>query len=136
MSDVRVVDGPGLPVGLPFSLAAGTDDTCFISGMPALDGDGHYQPGTFDEELALAWHNVVQIADAAGFAPHEIVYVQCVMADIDEYAALNDWWRRVFSDGAATPARFTFQAAALPFGCKIEIQAVAARRQTVGEAQS
>jgi enamine deaminase RidA (YjgF/YER057c/UK114 family) len=39
---------------------------------------------------------------------------------------LNDWWRRQFPDLATAPARFTFQAAALPFGAKIEIQAVAA----------
>jgi 2-iminobutanoate/2-iminopropanoate deaminase len=39
---------------------------------------------------------------------------------------INDWWRRQFPDPSDAPARFTFQAAALPFGAKIEIQAVAA----------
>lgn len=128
MSATRIVDGPGLPAGLPFSLAAGTDDFCFISGMPALDQVGRYQPGTFDEEATLAWRNVMQVADAAGFAQHDIVYVQCVLADIGDYSALNHWWRRQFTDIRRAPARFTFQAAALPFGCKVEIQAVAARR--------
>ena len=46
--------------------------------------------------------------------------------DIGDYAALNDWWRRQFPDVEVAPARFTFQAGALPFGCKIEVQAVAA----------
>jgi 2-iminobutanoate/2-iminopropanoate deaminase len=50
-----------------------------------------------------------------------------VLADIDDYGAINDWWRRQFPDVATAAARFTFQAGALPFGAKIEIQAVAGR---------
>lgn len=99
---------------------------CFISGMPALGPDGAYRPGTFQEEVALAWHNITRIATAAGYATMKIVYVQCVVADIDNYATLNECWHQQFPDVSTAPARFTFQAAALPFGCKIEIQAVAA----------
>ncbi|MBW1637523.1 RidA family protein [Microbacterium resistens] len=126
MSITRTLSGPGLPSEFPFSLAATANDTCFISGMPALGEDGKYQPGTFEEEVTLAWHNITQIASAAGFTQDEIVYVQCVVADIDDYATLNEWWRRQFPDVQVAPARFTFQAGALPFGCKIEVQAVAA----------
>jgi 2-iminobutanoate/2-iminopropanoate deaminase len=115
------------PTGFPFSLAAGTDDVCFISGMPALDGQGGFAPGTFEEEVALAWANVLAIADTAGFSSADIVYVQCVLADIGSYGVLNDWWRQTFPEAAASPARFTFQAGALPFGAKVELQAVAAR---------
>jgi 2-iminobutanoate/2-iminopropanoate deaminase len=53
--------------------------------------------------------------------------VQCVLADIGNYGDINDWWRRQFPDISTAPARFTFQAGALPFGAKIEIQAIAAR---------
>jgi 2-iminobutanoate/2-iminopropanoate deaminase len=69
----------------------------------------------------------VSIAKASGYAQDEIIYVQCVVADISDYSALNDWWRRIFPNLATAPARFTFQAGALPFGAKIEIQAVAGR---------
>lgn len=126
MTITRTLTGPGLPTGFPFSLASSVNGMCFISGMPALGDDGKYQPGTFDEEVALAWANVTRIADAAGYSAADLVYVQCVIADMDDYATLNDWWRREFPDASAAPARFTFQAGALPFGCKIEIQAVAA----------
>ena len=53
--------------------------------------------------------------------------MQCVLADIGDYGAVNDWWRGQFPDVSTAPARFTFQAGALPFGAKLEIQAVAAR---------
>lgn len=123
----RTTTGAGLPAGFPFALAAGGSETCFISGMPALSPEGAYQKGSFREEVALAWHNITEIANAAGYSEKEIVYVQCVLADIEDYAALNTWWREQFPDVASAPARFTFQAGALPFGCKIEIQAAAAR---------
>jgi len=121
------MSGPGLPTGFPFSLASVADGICYISGMPALDADGTYATGTFAEEADLAWHNITAIAEAAGYSAHEFVYVQCVLADITNYGELNDWWRRQFGQPSIAPARFTFQAAALPFGAKIEFQAVACR---------
>ncbi len=127
MAITRHAAAPGLPTTFPFSLACATDGICFISGMPAVDADGSYSPGTFEQEVERAWRNVASIADAAGYSVDEILYVQCVLADIGDYSALNDWWRRQFPDLATAPARFTFQAGALPFGAKVEIQAVAGR---------
>ena len=123
----RTSTGPGLPAGFPFSLSGDVNGTCFISGMPALDADGKFRAGSFLEETELAWHNIVAIAEASGYTKAEIVYVQCVVADIGDYNDLNDWWRSTFPDIATAPARFTFQAGALPFGAKIEIHAVAGR---------
>ena len=127
MSIKRTTTGAGLPSGFPFSLAVEANGLCFISGMPALDPGGAFQAGTFAEEVDLAWHNIRAIAEAAGYQVDDIVYVQCVLADIANYADVNDWWRRQFPDIATAPARFTFQAGALPFGAKVELQAVAAR---------
>ena len=127
MTIKRTSTGPGLPAGFPFSLAGEASGVCFISGMPALDPNGKFKAGTFEEETELAWHNIVAIAAASGYSKDEIVYVQCVLADIGDYANINAWWRQQFPDIATAPARFTFQAGALPFGAKIEIQAVAGR---------
>jgi 2-iminobutanoate/2-iminopropanoate deaminase len=126
MGVIRTTAAPGVPAGIPFSLAGEADSVCFISGMPALNSDGSLADGTFQQETELAWRHTVAIVEAAGYSVENIVYVQCVLADIADYSELNDWWRRQFPDSAAAPARFTFQAGALPFGAKIEIQAVAA----------
>jgi 2-iminobutanoate/2-iminopropanoate deaminase len=125
MSIKRLADAPGLPTTFPFSLAGGTDGICFISGMPSVDASGAFVQGTFAEETERAWRNVVAIAGAAGYSVEEILHVQCVLADIEDYSELNDWWRAQFPDVSTAPARFTFQAGALPFGAKIELQAVA-----------
>jgi len=82
--------------------------------------------GTFDEEADRAWANVTAIAAAGGCSADDLLYVQVVLGDIGNYGDINDWWRRRFPDPAGAPARLTFQAGALPFGAKIELQAVAA----------
>lgn len=123
----RISSGPGLPAGFPFSLASEANGTLYISGMPALDAAGKFAQGTFAEEADRAWANVVAIAEAGGYSVDDVVYVQVVLGDIGHYGDVNDWWRRQFPDPARAPARFTFQAGALLFGAKVELQAVAAR---------
>jgi 2-iminobutanoate/2-iminopropanoate deaminase len=123
----RIGSGPGLPAGFPFSLASEENGILYISGMPALDTGGTFVPGTFQEEADRAWANITAIAAAAGYSPGDLLYVQVVLGDIGSYREVNDWWRRQFPDPAGAPARLTFQAGALPFGAKIEFQAVAAR---------
>ena len=126
MTIKRISSGPGLPAGFPFSLASEGNGILFISGMPALDADGKFVPGTFEEEAGRAWASIVAIAAASGSGPDDLLYVQVLLGDIGNYGDINDWWRRQFPDPAKAPARLTFQAGALPFGAKIEFQAVAA----------
>lgn len=130
MTIKRVSSGPGLPAGFPFSLASEANGILFISGMPALDAAGKFAPGTFEEEADRAWANIAAIAAAAGYTAGELVYVQVLLGDIGNYGDINDWWRKRFPDPARAPARLTYQAGALPFGAKIEFQAVAARSVT------
>ena len=130
MTIKRVSSGPGLPAGFPFSLASEANGILFISGMPALDAAGKFAPGTFEEEADRAWANIAAIAAAAGYTAGELVYVQVLLGDIGNYGDINDWWRKRFPDPARAPARLTYQAGALPFGAKIEFQAVAARGVT------
>jgi 2-iminobutanoate/2-iminopropanoate deaminase len=128
----RISAGPGLPAGFPFSLASEGNGILFISGMPALDEGGKFAPGTFDEQADSAWAGILAIAAASGCGPADFLYIQVLLADIGNYGDLNTWWRRQFSDPAEAPARLTFQAGALPFGAKIELQAVAAPPDAAG----
>ena len=130
MTIKRVSSGPGIPAGFPFSLASEANGILFISGMPALDAAGKFIPGTFEEEADRAWANIAAIAAAGGYSADDLVYVQVVLGDIGNYGDINEWWRKRFPDPARAPARLTYQAGALPFGAKIEFQAVAARNVT------
>jgi 2-iminobutanoate/2-iminopropanoate deaminase len=114
----RISSGPGLPGGFPFSLASEDSGTSYISGMPALDPDGNFVPGSSEEEADRAWASVVAIAAAAGYSPDDLLYVQVLLGDIGNYSGINSWWRQQFPDPAKAPARLTFQAGALPFGAE------------------
>jgi 2-iminobutanoate/2-iminopropanoate deaminase len=129
MGHTYITDGDGVPPGgnFPFSAAVVAGDLCFISGQPALDPDtGRYEPAPIEDEFRLAFANVRNIAKAAGFELDELVSVHIALADIADYRAVNELYRAEFEGLAHFPARLTYQAGALPLGCKIEIQAVAA----------
>ena len=74
MAIKRIGSGPGLPAGFPFSLAGEENGIVYISGMPALDGEGKFVPGTFDEEADRAWASITAIA----------TWVQTSSSDPDE----------------------------------------------------
>jgi 2-iminobutanoate/2-iminopropanoate deaminase len=128
MSHTYITSGEGVPRGdFPFSAAVVVDRLCFISGQPALDPEtGVYRPGTVEEEFGQAFANVRNIASAAGFSLAEFVTVHVALADIEDYEAVNRAYREAFAEVPNLPARLTYQAGALPFGCKVEVQAIAA----------
>lgn len=128
MGHTYITSGDGVPQGdYPFSAAVVAGNLCFISGQPALDpATGAYEPASIEDEFRQAFANVRNIAKAAGFGLDELVSVHIALADIDDYAAVNRLYRDEFAGIENFPARLTYQAGALPLGCKIEIQAIAA----------
>src|SRR5215469_3267818 len=96
----RISSGPGLPAGFPFSLASEHNGVLYISGMPSLDSEGRFAPGTFEQEADRAWANITAIAAASGYTSDEFLYVQVLLAGIGNYGDVNDWWRRQFPDPA------------------------------------
>lgn len=82
--------------------------------------------GTKPHVAERAFGHVFRIAEAAGFARSDIVYVDLAFIDIDDIGEVNTLFASLFPEGAR-PARTIYQAARLPFGGKIKVQAVAAR---------
>lgn len=129
MPHTYVTSGEGVPPSVaPFSAAVVAGDICFISGQPAIDPEsGQFRGGTIEEEFVVAFANVLAIAKAAGFAPNDLTYVHLALADIADYAAVNEVYRRALADLDDLPARMTYAAGGLPFGAKVEVQAIAVR---------
>jgi 2-iminobutanoate/2-iminopropanoate deaminase len=129
MSHRYITSGPGVPpAGAPYSAAVVAGDHCFISGQVALDPEtGEMLRGTAAEEIRVALTNLLAIAHQAGFAPNEFVYVQILLADIEDFAAINEVYDGFFPVDAR-PARMCTQAGALPVGARVEVQATAVRR--------
>ena len=123
MTKTYLTDVPGVPTSpSPISNAVVIDSTCHISGQLAVYEDG-YREGSAREEASRAFDLVFKIAQEAGFCVDDIVYVDVAFSDIDrDLAAVNDVCRMLFTK---FPARTVYEAAKLPFGAKIKIQAVA-----------
>jgi 2-iminobutanoate/2-iminopropanoate deaminase len=68
--------------------------------------------------------NLAAILEAAGASLQRVVKTTVFLADMADFAAMNEVYGRHF--GEHRPARSTVQAAGLPKNVKVEIEAVAA----------
>jgi 2-iminobutanoate/2-iminopropanoate deaminase len=113
------------PSPSPISNAVVVGNQCWISGQLSVGPQG-YIPGTAREEAERAFAHVFRIAEAAGFTRDDIVYVDLAFIDLADVAEVNVLYGTLFAEGRR-PARTIYQAAKLPFGGRIKVQAVAAR---------
>ena len=71
--------------------------------------------------MAQAVANIAALLAGAGAALDSVVKTTVFLADIADYAAMNDAYITAF--GAHRPARSAFAVAALPLGARVEIEA-------------
>jgi 2-iminobutanoate/2-iminopropanoate deaminase len=122
-----IVSGKDLPAApSPISQAVVAGNHCYVSGQLAVDASGKFRQGTVTEEAEQAFRNVFAALDAAGFSRDDLVYVDLAFIDLRDIADVNRLYGELFPEGRR-PARTVYQAAALPYGGKIKVQAVAVR---------
>lgn len=127
MSKRYIVEVEGVPPSpSPISNAVVVGNQCWISGQLSVGADGNYLPGTAREEAMRAFAHLFRIAETAGFSRSDIVYVDIAFIDLADVKEVNAIYGELFPKGQR-PARTIYQAAKLPFGGKIKVQAVAAR---------
>lgn len=98
------IEGGDLPTShLPFSPAVRAGDLVFVSGQAAVDNTGAHVPGTFAEELDLAFSNVARILAAAGGGLDDVVQVRAFLGDSAFREEYNALYRKFFRD--PLPAR-------------------------------
>ena len=92
----------------------------YVSGQGPLR-DGEPVSGTIEEETEVALSNVAAVLSEAGASLADVVRVGVFLANLDDFAAMNEVYARTFPD--PLPARTTV-GASLP-GIKVEIDCVA-----------
>lgn len=93
-----------LPVShLPFSPAIRAGDFVFVSGQAGVDDTGAHVPGTFAEEMDLAFSNVSRILTAAGGSLDDVVQVKAYLGDRQFRDEYNSLYRNYFAE--PLPAR-------------------------------
>jgi len=108
----------------PYSQAISHKGLLFISGQLGLDpASGTLADGT-EAQTRRALQNLVSILSAAGLGPQHVLKATIYVANMDDFALVNQLYAEVFSP--PFPAREVIQAARLPKNGLVEISAIAA----------
>ncbi len=108
----------------PFSAAVIVNGTLYSSGQIALDPEtARLVAGDVADQTRQVLRNLACVLEAAGRTLSDVVKANVYLADMDDFAAMNDAYERHFE--APFPARTTIQAAGLPLGALVEIEIVA-----------
>ncbi len=109
----------------PYSQAIQSGDMLFCSGQLGLDpATGELADGV-EAQAERALRNLQSVLDAGGLSFDDVVKTTIFLADIADFAAVNEVYARFMPD--PPPARSTVQVAALPKSGRVEIEAIARR---------
>jgi 2-iminobutanoate/2-iminopropanoate deaminase len=124
----RIIHTDKAPAAIgPYSQAIAANGFLFTAGQIALDpATGQVVDGDVVAQTERVLSNLRAILDAAGVALADVVKTTVFLSDMADFPRMNDVYARAF--GAARPARSTVQAAGLPRGVLVEIEAVAVLR--------
>lgn len=107
----------------PYSQAIKAGNFVFTSGQLPMNPETGQIEGDIKAQTKMALTNLANVLEAAGSGMDKVVKTTVFLADINEFAAMNEVYATFF--GEVPPARSAFQAANLPKGAKVEIEAVA-----------
>ncbi|MBO4538752.1 MAG: regulator [Clostridia bacterium] len=105
----------------PYSQAIVSGNLIFVSGQLGVDKDGNLGKNIV-EQTENAIKNLSEILLAAGSNLKKVVKTTCFLADVKDFAAFNEVYANYFTE---KPARSLIQAAALPKGSLVELEAIA-----------
>lgn len=108
----------------PYSQAVRSGGWLFLSGQIGLGRDGKVVEGGVGAEAERALLNLAAVLEEAGLSLRDVVKTTIYLADMADFAAVNEVYARHFE--APFPARATVAVAGLPKGVRVEIEAIAA----------
>jgi 2-iminobutanoate/2-iminopropanoate deaminase len=111
----------------PYSQAIIANGFIFTAGQIALDpATGQIVTGDVVAQSERVFANLRAILEEAGSSFADVVKTTVFLADMADFPRVNDAYAKAF--GTARPARSTVQAAGLPRGVLVEIEATAVVR--------
>ncbi len=111
-------------LGGPYSQATIYNDMIYISGQVAIDPlTNQMAQGTIEEETDVTMENMRIILNEAGSSLSKVLQVTVYLADVKDYGRFNTVYDRYFPKDP--PARSCIQAGKIPFGMRVEIDAIA-----------
>jgi 2-iminobutanoate/2-iminopropanoate deaminase len=126
MAQLERVQTDSAPAAIgPYSQGIIANGLVYTAGQIPLDPQTMELVGGDDvaAQTERVMLNLAGILDAAGAALSSVVKTTVFLADMNDFAAMNEVYGRHF--GEHRPARSTVQAAGLPKNVKVEIEAIA-----------
>jgi len=126
MSAKRIVATTAAPAAIgPYSQATVHNGIAYLSGQIPLDpATGEIVEGGIAEQTTRVLDNLRAVLEAAGASLDTVLKTTVFLADMGEFAAMNEVYARYFATNP--PARATVQAARLPRDVRVEIECIAA----------
>jgi 2-iminobutanoate/2-iminopropanoate deaminase len=121
----QIVETENAPRAIgPYSQAIVAGGFVFASGQIPLDPQtGEFVEGGVIEQTEQVLRNLSAVMEAAGTSLERVVKTTVFLADMNDFAAMNEVYGRYFNE--TPPARATVEAAGLPRGARVEIEAIA-----------
>lgn len=108
----------------PYSQAIKAGGMVYCSGQIPIDiATGEFVSDDVAEQTDQVLKNLTAVLDAAGSGLAKVVKTTVFLADMGDFAVMNEVYGKYFD--ASKPARATVQAAALPRGARVEIDCIA-----------
>lgn len=110
----------------PYSQAIEVNGFVYASGQLPIDpATGAFPEGGVQEQTRQSLLNVKAILEEAGFTLANVVKTTVYLADMGDFAAMNEIYSQFFSQ--PFPARSAVAVKALPKGALVEVEVIAAR---------
>lgn len=123
--DVQYLTSPATEdLGLPFSEAVRVGNMLYLSGqIGTLPGTTEVVPGGIQAETRQTMENIKKVLEANGSSLDRVVKVTVMLADIEEWPALNEVYVDYFP--GPKPARSAFAGSGLALNARCEIEVIA-----------
>jgi reactive intermediate/imine deaminase len=106
----------------PYSQAIRAGNTVYLSGQIGLDPVTGALVEGLDAQAHRVFQNLRAVAQAAGGTLDDTVKLTLLLADLGDFAKVNEIMAGYFRQ--PYPARATYQVAALPRGARIEVEGI------------
>ena len=110
------IDSPGAKKYGPYSAGVRANGVVWLSGQIAPEAGDDVQSQT-----AASLAKIDGLLAAANLSKNNICFAQILLANIDDFAAMNEIYGAWVEDVEVKPARAAFAAAGLPANARVEI---------------